>query len=260
MLNRLGALFSLLILISGCASIKQHPVDIATYDYANELFEKGLYGDARATYRYLAETYPESPSAEKAEYNAAYILVYYKNLDIDYPGAEREFDAFLKQYPASKLAVQAETWLTVLKSLDQSRTQESMLMTEVESLSKKIQNLWTELEDRQAGEDKTAKEKTALLAEKEDLSKKADDLLKEKDRLASEKTAVAVERDQLIQDKIILQRRIFSLTEEKNNLILAKKKLEKSLHDQTMVDGNLDTKRKKIKKEETSKETGSVPR
>jgi hypothetical protein len=258
--TRLGALFSLLILITGCASVKQRPVDIATYDYANELFEKGLYGDARVTYHYLAETYPASPSAEKAEYNAAYILVFYKNFDVDYPGAERELEVFLKHYPTSNLAGQAETWLAVLKSLDQSKTQESMLMTEVELLSKKIQNLWTELEDRQAGEGKIVKEKTALLAEKEDLSKKADDLLKEKEHLVSEKAAVAVERDQLIQDKIILQRRIFSLTEEKNNLILAKKKLEKSLHDQTMVDEKLETQRKKIKKEETSKDTGSVPR
>jgi outer membrane lipoprotein YfiO len=257
MIIRQRVLFFLLILIAGCASASR-PVGTETYDYANQLFEKGLYGDARDAYRYLDETYPKTPLAEKAEYNAAYILVYYKNLNYDYDGAEREFSSFLKHYPASKLADQAQTWLAVLKSFDQSKTHE--LMMEVELLSKKIQNFWTEIEDRQADEEKLTKEKDSLLAEKEELSKKADDLLKEKERLLSEKAAVTVERDGLIQDKITLQRRVFSLTEEKNDLILAKKKLEKSLRDLTMVDQKMKTQRKKIKKEEISKDTNSTPR
>ena len=225
MLIRQRALFFLLILIAGCASANHRPVGIETYDYANQLFEKGLYGDARDAYRYLDETYPKTPLAEKAEYNAAYILVYYKNLNYDYAGAEREFSVFLQHYPTSKLADQAQTWLAVLKSFDQSKTHE--LMMEVELLSKKIQNFWTEIEDRQADEEKLTKEKGSLLAEKEELSKKAGDLLNEKEHLLSEKAAVTVERDGLIQDKITLQRRVFSLTEEKNDLILAKKKAGK---------------------------------
>ncbi|HYA88018.1 MAG TPA: outer membrane protein assembly factor BamD [Nitrospirota bacterium] len=258
MLIRQWALFLLLILIAGCASENRRPVDLNTYDYANELFANGLYGDAYDAYHYLAETYPKAPSAEKAQYNAAYTLVYYKNLDYDYAGAEHEFDVFLQRYPTSKLADQARSWLSVLKSFDQSKTQQ--LMGEVEVLSKKIQNLWTELEDRKADEEKLVKEKDSLLAKMEDLSKKADDLLKEKERLLSEKAAVTAERDGLLQDKINLQHRVFSLTEEKNNLILAKKKLEKSHRDLTKVDGRLETQRKKIKKEEASMNTSSAPR
>lgn len=255
---RQWALFFVLILFAGCASVNNPPVDIQTYDYASELFQKGLYGDARDAYRYLAETYPKAALAEKAQYNAAYILVYYKNPDQDYSGAEREFDVFLQHHPTSKLADEAKTWLAVLKSFDQSKTHE--FMNEVESLSKKIHTLWTEIEDRQADEEKLGREKDALLAEKEDLSKKADELLKEKELLLSEKTAVTAERDGLVQDKIALQKRVLSLTEEKNHLILAKKKLEKSVHDLTMVDVKMEKQRKKIKKEETIKDKSSTPR
>lgn len=252
MLNKLWILFLALILIAGCASASHPPVDIQTYDYANELFQKGLYGDARDAYRYLAETYPKAALAEKAQYNAAYILIYYKNPDQDYASAEREFNVFLQHHPTSILADEAKTWLSVLKSFDQSKTHE--FMGEVESLSKKIHTLWTEIEDRQANEEKLEKEKDALLAEKEDLSKKADELLKEKELLLSEKTAVTAERDGLVLDKIALQKRVSSLTEEKNDLILAKKKLEKNVHDLTMVDVKTEKRRRKIKNEETIKE------
>jgi len=250
MLIKQWTLFFLLILIAGCASGSRHPADSETYDYATDLFAKGLYRDAHDVYHYLAETYPKAPSAENAQYNAAYVLVYYKNLDHDYAGAEHEFNVFVQHYPASKLADQAETWLSVLKSFDQSKTQQ--LMGEVEVLSSKIQNLWTELEDRKADEEKLVKEKDSLLAEKEDLSKKVDTMLKEKDLLLSEKAAVTQERDGLLQDKITLQRRVFSLTEEKNDLILAKKKLEKSQRDLTNADKKLETRRKKTNNEETS--------
>lgn len=246
------------LLMVGCASVKQPPVDIQAYDYANELFERGLYGDAREAYHYLVETYPNTPSAEKAQFNAAYILVYYQNPKHDYPGAESEFGSFLQRYPASKLAGQAQSWVAVLKSFDQSKTHEFMM--EVEALSKKIHNLWTEIEDRQANEEKLARERDSLLADKEDLSKKADELLKEKERLLGENTAVTTERDGLVQDKIALQKRVLSLTEEKNNLILAKKKLEKSLHELTMVDVKTEKQRKKIKKEETIKDKVPAPR
>ena len=242
----------------GCASVKSPTADIETYDYANELFEKGLYGDAHDAYRYLAVNYPKTPAAEKAQYNAAYILVYYKNPEHDYTRAEGEFGVFLQKYPTSKLAEQAQSWIAVLKSFDESKTHEFMM--EVESLSKKIHNLWTEIEERQADEEKLVKEKDSLLAEKEDLSKKADELLKEKESLLSEKTALITERDGLVQDKIALQKRVLSLTEEKNNLILAKKKLEKSVHDLTMVDVKTEKQRKKIKKEEAINDKNPAPR
>jgi hypothetical protein len=248
----------LVLFTMGCASARYIPADIQTYDYANELFEKGSYGDARDAYQYLAETYPKTSMAEKAQYNAAYILVYYKNPEHDYPGAEREFDNYLQRYPSGTLAAQAQSWVSVLKSFDQSKTHECMM--EVESLSRKIHNLWTEIEDRQSDEKKLEKERDALLAEKEELSKKADELLKEREGLLNEKTAVTVERDGLVQDKIALQKRVLSLTEEKNHLILAKKKLEKSLHDLTMVDVRTEKQRKKIKKEETIRDKNSVPR
>ncbi len=222
------------------------------------LLERGSYEDAHDAYSYLAETYPKSHLTEEAEFKAAYILVYYKNPDRDYDRAQREFSDFLQRYPSSTLSGQAQSWIVVLRSFDQTKTHE--FMVEVESLSKKISDLWREIEDRQAAENELARERDSLLMEKEDLSKKADDLLKEKERLLGEKAVVISERDGLEQDKIALQKKVAALTEEKDALIKAKKKLEKSLHDLTMVDVKMEKKRKRIKEEETTKSMGSAPR
>jgi tetratricopeptide (TPR) repeat protein len=247
-----------LFTLPACASIGSRTAGLQTYDYANVLFEQGLYADAHDAYRSLAESYPKSHLTEEAEYRAAYTLIFYKNHDRDYDLAQREFSEFVQRYPSSGLSGEAQSWLVVLKSFDRSKTHE--FMTEVESLSKKINNLWTEIENHQTTEEKISRERDALLAEKEDLSKKADELLKEKDRLINEKNALIAERDGLVQDKIALQKRVLALTEEKDKLIVAKKKLEKSLHDLTMVDVKMEKQRKKLKKEETTKESGSAPR
>ena len=246
----------MLVLIAGCASFSQRPAEFQTYDYANVLFERGAYEDAHDAYRYLAETYPKSHMTEEAKFKAAYSLVYYKNTARDYDRAELEFDEFLKRYPSSTLSGQAQSWMAVLKSFEQSKTHE--FMVEAESLSKRINDLGKEIENRQATEEKITKERDSLLAEKEDLSKKADNLLKEKERLLSEKTALIADRDGLEKDKIKLQKKVAALTEEKDTLIKAKKKLEKNLHDLTMVDVRMEKQRKKIKKEETTK-TGTRP-
>lgn len=247
-----------ILLATGCAPVGYHSAEIQTYDYANVLFERGLYEDAHDAYRYLAENYPKSHLTEDAEFKAAYILVYYKNPDRDYDRAQHEFGDFLQRYPSSSFSGQTYSWITVLKSFDQSKAHE--FMVEVELLSTKINKLWTEIEEGRADEDKIIKEKELLLTEKEDLTKKADDLLKEKERLLGEKATLTAERDGLVQDKIALQKRVLSLTEEKNSLILAKKKLEKSLHDLTMVDVKMEKQRKKLKKEENIKSQKSAPR
>lgn len=246
------------VLFTACASMSSRPAEIQTYDYADVLFQKGLYEDAHDAYRNVAEAYPKSHMTEEAGFKAAYLLVYYKNPDQDYNRAQREFVEFLQHYPSSTLSGQAQSWIAVLKSFDESKTHE--FMVEVEKLSKKIHLLWREIEDRQANEEKLSREKYSLVAENEDLTKKADELLREKERLLSEKTALSAERDGLLQDKIGLQKRVLALTEEKDKLILAKKKLEKSLHDLMMVDVKMEKQRKKLKKEETNKDKSSVPR
>ena len=74
------------IFLAACASINNRPAEIQTYDYADVLLERGSYEDAHDAYSYLAETYPKSHLTEEAEFQAAYILVYYKNPDRDYDG------------------------------------------------------------------------------------------------------------------------------------------------------------------------------
>jgi hypothetical protein len=244
-------------LIASCASVSQRSAEIQTYDYANVLLERGSYEDAHDAYRYLAETYPTSRMTEEAAFKAAYILVYYKNPDRDFAGAQREFTDFLLRYPKGTLADEAQSWIALLKSFDQSKTHEFMM--EVGLLSKKINILWTEIEEKKADSKILEREKATLFAEKEDLSKKVDELLKEQEVLLGEKKTVTAERNELEQDKIALQKRVLSLTEEKNKLILAKKKLEKSLHDLTMVDVRTEKQRKKIKKEETNGDKSSLP-
>jgi tetratricopeptide (TPR) repeat protein len=191
MFIKLSSVFLSCILLSACASISSRPPEFQTYDYANVLFERGSFEDAHDAYRYLAEAHPTLHMVQEAAFKDAYILVYYNNPYRDLDEAQLEFSEFLQRYPSSTLSDQAQSCIAVLKSFDQSKTHE--LMMKVELISKKINNLWTEIENRKADLEKLKIKQDALFAEKKDLSKKVDELLKENGLLLSEKTAVVVE-------------------------------------------------------------------
>ncbi len=246
-MKRIAAALSLL-LITGCAPLMQKfPIgeNAKKYQKAKTQFEQGHYKQAYELYRALADKDPDSHWAELSKYNAALVLVHYKNPDKNYFQAEREFDEFLIHYPSSQFADDAGSWLEALKNFDQSRTGE--LLKEVDSITKKFTESVTRQEDLRKQKDAVVKERDVLAVEKSKLVKRVDELLGDKDLLLKEKAALLKERDGLSKDKAALEKRVEGLTKDKEALTLAKEKLEKNLRDLTLVDVKMEKKRRKIK-------------
>ncbi len=238
----------LVLLLAGCAPLMQGLTGgegAKKFREAEASFQQGRFGEARSTYRALAEDRSDPRRAEQSQFNAAYILVYYKNPDKDYSRAAREFEEFLSRYPSSTLAGEARSWLDILRNFEQSKAGE--LLKEVDMLTQKMDSLTKELQRAHADGEAAARQRDQLLVEKNNLSKKVEDLLDDKDRLLKEKAALLKERDGLAKDKIVLEKKVDLLARDKEALTLAKEKLEKSLHDLTMVDVKMEKKRKKVK-------------
>jgi hypothetical protein len=241
-------LLMLVLMLSGCAPLMQGQTSregAKKIREAETAVKQGKYGEARASYHVLAEDLSDPRRAEQAQFNAAYLLVYYGNPDKDYSGAAREFDEFLVRYPSGTLADEARSWLDVFRSMGKTRVNE--LLQEVDTLTKNMEALAKELQDAHARGETVAKERDQLFAEKDGLTKKVEELLSDRDGLIKEKTALLKERDSLTDDNIEFGKKIYLLTKEKEALVHAKEKLEKSLHDLTMVDVKMEKKRKKVK-------------
>jgi hypothetical protein len=239
---------ALVLMLTGCAPLMQGLTGgegEKKFRDAETASEQGKYREARASYRELAEDLSNQRRAEQAQFNAAYLLVYYGNPDKDYSSAAREFEEFLVRYPSGALAGEARSWHDVLRSFEQTRTNE--LLKEVDTLTGKVEALTKELQNAHADGEAVAKERDLLLTEKDRLTGKVDELLNDKDDLLKEKAALLKERDGLAKDNTGLGKKIDLLTREKEALTLAKENLEKSLHDLTMVDVKMEKKRKKVK-------------
>ncbi|HSQ78024.1 MAG TPA: hypothetical protein VLN91_03950, partial [Nitrospirota bacterium] len=223
------------LMLAGCAPLMQGLTGgegAKKFRDAETAFEEGKYREARASYRALAEDLSDPRRAEQAQFNAAYLLVYYENPDKDYSRAAREFEEFLGRYPSGTLAGEARSWRDLLRSMEQTRANE--LLKEVDTLTRKMEALTKELQKAQTHDETVAKERDLLLTEKNNLMSKVGELLNDKEGLLKEKAALLKERDGLGKDNIGLGKKIDLLTREKEALTEAKEKLEKSLHDLTM--------------------------
>jgi len=246
----IGAL--VLFLMTGCAILTPPFLiseDTRTYHAAQAAFEQGKYKEAHDAYRAIADS--RSSWAEQSKFDAAYVLVYYKNPEKNFAAAAQEFGEFLARYPESARAEDATTWLAMLKMFEQTKT--GALVKEVASLSMRIESIAKELQKTQTEKEALMKERDSLLTEKIGLTKKVDDLLNEKDALIAKNTALVKSTEGLSRENAALEKKISTLEKEKKNLIQTKAKLEKSLRALTMIDVKMEKKRKKIQRQEEKK-------
>jgi outer membrane protein assembly factor BamD (BamD/ComL family) len=223
--------------------------DTKAYHAAQAAFEQGKYQEAHNAYRAIADS--RSSWAEESKFEAAYVLVYYKNPEKNFIAATQEFAEFLARYPESTRAEEANTWLAMLKMFEQTKA--GALVKEVASLNMRIESVAKELQKTQTDKEAFVKERDLLLTEKTSLIKKVDDLLNEKDVLISKNTALMKSNEGLSRENAALEKKISTLDKEKKNLIQAKTKLEKSLRALTMIDVKMEKKRKKIQRQEEKK-------
>ena len=233
--------------LTSCAVLKMpFTEDSKRYQVAQTYFERGNYKAAHDAFEVIAAS--RSAWAEESKFNAAYVLVYYKNQEKDYSLAEKEFEEYLSGYPKTALAGEAATWLGMLKMFHQTKAGE--LAREVASLTVKSESLARELQKAQAENESLRKERELLLDEKTALLQKLDGLLNEKEALIKKNTELIGDKMGLARDKTMLAKKVEVLNKEKIKLLETKAALEKSLHDLTMVDVKMEKQRKKMKNEE----------
>ncbi len=239
----------LMLLLGGCAAVMERfPVteNARKFQEAEKAFQGGNYAEARRIFLEVAADGTASPArSERAQFNAAYILVAHDNPNKDYGLAAREFEELIAKHPSGTHAGEARTWLDILKTFEQSKTKE--LMQQVDALTRKMGDVAQERQKAQTDAETLGRERDRLTSEKNDLTKKLDGLLNDKDELLKEKAALLKERDGLGKDKSALEKKVDSLTKDKQTLTLAKEKLEKSLRELSQVDVKMEKKRRKVK-------------
>jgi outer membrane protein assembly factor BamD (BamD/ComL family) len=240
------------ICMAGCTFVTQPFLiseDTKAYHAAQASFDQGKYKEAHDAFRTIADS--RSSWAEQSKFDAAYVLIYYKNPSKKFGAATQEFSEFLARYPRSVHAEEASTWLGLLQMFEQ--TEAAALVKEVSSLNMRIESVAKELQRAQTDNDVLMKERDALLLDKTRLTKKAEDLLNEKDALIAKNTALLKSSEGLGRENAALQGKISALDKEKKGLIKAKVKLEKSLRALTMIDVKMERERKKIRRREEKK-------
>jgi chromosome segregation ATPase len=238
----------LLMTATGCAALMQGlPVSPAARQLqdADRLAGQGKYAEAHDAYLKIAAEQPRTSAGEQAAYQAARLLVAYKNPSRDYRQAVREFEAFLKAHPSGKRAEDAASWLALLGNAEQSRM--NALLDQVDALTKKAEQAAAERKKTEAERDAAAGERDVLRGERDELRRRIDALLQEKESLLTERTALLQERDGLAKDKVALEKKVEALTRDKERLLAAKAKLEQRLRDVTDVDIRMEKKRRKVK-------------
>jgi len=240
-----------LVLLSGCTVLMpatQAADEANLFKEAESSFSQERYRESYERYHTLAQTHPNSPTAEQAAFQAAFVLIYHKNPEKNYKQAILEFEAFQAAYPRSMLANEAATWHEILIACDRSKTDE--LQAALDALGRKSVVTEKELQLARSEQLASLTERDRLRSENDELSKKVNDILTEKELLVKEKSLMLHERDVLTKDKAALDIRIGALLEERKHLLEAKGKLEKSLHDLRMVDVKMEKKRKNMRNEE----------
>jgi outer membrane protein assembly factor BamD (BamD/ComL family) len=240
------------VLLAGCTMVTPQFLvsdDTKTYRAAQASFDQGKYKEAHDAFRAIAAG--RSSWAEQSKFDAAYVLVYYKNPEKNFAAAEQEFNEFLARYPGSAHAEEAHTWLALLRMFDQTKAGE--LVKEVASLRIKIEGVAKELQKTQTDNEALMRERDSLLTEKNGLAKKVNALLSEKDALIAKNTALLKSNEKLGRENAALEKKIGALEKDKRNLMQAKTKLEKSLRALTMIDVKMEKRRKKIQNREEKK-------
>ena len=102
-------------------------------DAAVSVKEKRFKEAAAACNRIMADA-PDSPLAADALFELALINAYHDNPQRDYAQATRTFSEFLKRYPNNRRADEAQTWISVLRTIQELKKQNERLNESIEEL------------------------------------------------------------------------------------------------------------------------------
>jgi outer membrane protein assembly factor BamD (BamD/ComL family) len=117
-------LAAVILLLAGCSSGRYVPVtpDAVLIEKGDVALESKEYDKAVTLYRNLEEKFPESQYADDARFKVGFAYVCYKNPNMDYQKALREFKILVEKYPHSNWLYEANNWLRVMEMIVRYQT------------------------------------------------------------------------------------------------------------------------------------------
>ena len=120
-----------------CARYKaDHTDHDVGFENADRLFQEKKYSDAIAAYDKIAKDSPRSERGARALYDVAFTHAFYDNPHKDYVLALQGFDEFLRVYPNSEKARDAQNWRSVLKMVQELKKENGHLTKSIEQLKR----------------------------------------------------------------------------------------------------------------------------
>jgi TolA-binding protein len=92
------------------------------------------YKEAAAVYNKIMAESPDPALAADALFELALLNAHHDNPQRDYTQATRSFSEFLKRYPDDRRADEAQTWISVLKTVQELKKQNEHLNESIEEL------------------------------------------------------------------------------------------------------------------------------
>lgn len=130
-----------IIWLSGCVA-KTGPIgpEKEFHDAAVSVKAKS-YQDAVAAYKKIAADSPGSALAAEALFELALVHAHHDNPRRNYAQATHTFEEFLKSHPDNGRAAEAQTWILILKTVQELKKQNEHLSKSIVELKRSIEQL-----------------------------------------------------------------------------------------------------------------------
>ena len=135
--------------LGGCASIQEriqgghqggHGQDAelqdAEFDNADGFIREKRYNEVIAAYNKIAQESMGSERGERALYDSAFTHALYDNPHKDYMLALQGFEEFLREYPNSDKASDAQSWRSILKMVQELKKENEHLAKSIEEIKR----------------------------------------------------------------------------------------------------------------------------
>jgi len=122
--------------VSGCARFKAEQAAHAELQAADRFFCEKQYSEAVAAYEKVAIEATGTDQGANALFAAAFAQAFYDNPHKDYVQALKYFEEFLRLYPNSEKAPEAQNWRYYLKTVIDLKKENEHLTSSIEQLKK----------------------------------------------------------------------------------------------------------------------------
>jgi TolA-binding protein len=125
-----------IVLLTGCATWHMKTVPEKQFQDATIAIKEKRYNDAAAACRKILADDPNSAQAADALFELALLHAHYDNPRRDYTLAIQTFDQFIKRYPESNKIPEAQTMVSILKTIQELKKVNATLNENIEQLKR----------------------------------------------------------------------------------------------------------------------------